>query len=99
MAASSTSIATRWSTEQLAFGQPAQLPMHVLPTELDIAKIFLHEKQKWITETSTIKEQDCIVLYCIVLYSSIYIAPLSSHRQTEALLVQLAPRKETSFKK
>src|SRR6218665_869363 len=35
----------------------------------------------------------------IVLYSSIYIAPLSSHRQTEALLVRLAPRKETSFKK
>ena len=25
-------------------------------------------------------------LYCIVLYSSIYIAPLNSHRQTEALL-------------
>src|SRR6218665_1051914 len=24
-------------------------------------------------------------LYCIVLYSSIYIAPLNSHRQTEAL--------------
>src|SRR6218665_1715781 len=39
------------------------------------------------------------VLYCIVLYSSIYIAPLNSHRQTEALLVRLAPRKETSFKK
>ena len=38
-------------------------------------------------------------LYCIVLYSSIYIAPLNSHRQTEALLVRLAPRKETSFKK
>ena len=37
--------------------------------------------------------------YCIVLYSSIYIAPLNSHRQTEALLVRLAPRKETSFKK
>ena len=35
----------------------------------------------------------------IVLYSSIYIAPLNSHRQTEALLVRLAPRKETSFKK
>src|SRR6218665_1541632 len=32
-------------------------------------------------------------LYCIVLYSSIYIAPLSNHRQTEALLVRLAPRK------
>src|SRR6218665_2839748 len=26
-----------------------------------------------------------IVSYCIVLYSSIYIAPLNSHRQTEAL--------------
>src|SRR6218665_2667478 len=39
------------------------------------------------------------LLYCIVLYSSIYIAPLNSLRQTEALLVQLAPRKETSFKK
>ena len=36
-----------------------------------------------------------IVLYCIVLYSSIYIAPLNSQRQTEALLVRLAPRKET----
>src|SRR6218665_3707800 len=40
-----------------------------------------------------------IVFYCILLYSSIYIAPLNSHRQTEALLVRLAPRKETSFKK
>src|SRR6218665_2727197 len=39
------------------------------------------------------------LLYCIVLYLSIYIAPLNSHGQTEALLVQLAPRKETSFKK
>jgi len=29
------------------------------------------------------------------LYSSIYIAPLNSHGQTEALLVRLAPRKET----
>ena len=35
----------------------------------------------------------------IVLYSSIYIAPLNSHGQKEALLVRLAPRKETSFKK
>src|SRR6218665_2351645 len=34
-----------------------------------------------------------------VLYSSIYIAPLNSHGPTEALLVRLAPRKETSFKK
>src|SRR6218665_367764 len=34
------------------------------------------------------------VCLCIVLYSSIYIAPLNSHRQTEALLVRLAPRKE-----
>src|SRR6218665_460417 len=37
--------------------------------------------------------------YCIVLYSSINIAPINSHGQTEALLVRLAPRKETSFKK
>ncbi len=58
MAASSNSIATRLSTDQLAFGQPAQLPMNVLPTELDIAKSFLHEKQKWIIETSAIKEPD-----------------------------------------
>ena len=36
---------------------------------------------------------------CIVLYSSICMAPLNSHRQTEALVVRLAPRKETSFKK
>ena len=35
----------------------------------------------------------------IVLYSSIYIAPLNSHRQREALVVRLAPRKETSFRK
>ena len=35
--------------------------------------------------------------YCIVLYSSIYIAPLNSHRQTEALLVRLAPRKEKEY--
>src|SRR6218665_3235587 len=30
----------------------------------------------------------CIVLHCIVLYSSIYMATLNSHRQTEALLVR-----------
>jgi len=35
----------------------------------------------------------------IVLYSSIYIAPLNSRAPTEALLVRLVPRKETSFKK
>jgi len=57
MAASSNSIATRLSTDQLAFGHSAQLPMNVhvrrlLPTELDIAKSFLHEKQKWMIETS-----------------------------------------------
>jgi len=40
----------------------------------------------------------CAVLV-IVLYSSIYIAPLNSHGSTETLLVRLAPRKETSFKK
>jgi len=39
------------------------------------------------------------MIYCIVLYSSIDIALLNSHRQTEALLVRLAARKETSFKK
>jgi len=32
------------------------------------------------------------------LYSSIYIAPINSHGQTEGLLVRLAPGKETSFK-
>ena len=32
---------------------------------------------------------------CIVLYCSIYIAPLNSRGQTEALLVRLTPRKET----
>ena len=37
--------------------------------------------------------------YCIVLHLSFYIAPLNSHRQIEALLVRLAPRKETSLKK
>src|SRR6218665_2559521 len=37
------------------------------------------------------------VLYCIQVF--IIIVPLNSHRQTEALLVRLAPRKETSFKK
>src|SRR6218665_1525234 len=26
----------------------------------------------------------CMVLYCIVLYSSIYIAPLNSHKQPQA---------------
>jgi len=38
------------------------------------------------------------LLYCIVLYSRIYMVPLNSHGQTGAL-VRLAPRKETSFKK
>jgi len=40
-----------------------------------------------------------IILYSNVLYSSIYISPLNSRGPTEALLVRLAPRKETSFKK
>ena len=35
----------------------------------------------------------------MVWYSSIYIAPLNSREPTEALLVRLAPRKETSFDK
>jgi len=35
--------------------------------------------------------------YEFVLYLSIYIALLNSHGQTEALLVQLAPRKETTL--
>jgi len=40
----------------------------------------------------------CIVLYCIV-FEYLYSVPLSSHGQAEALLVRLAPRKETSVKK
>jgi len=32
-------------------------------------------------------------MYCIVLHLSIYIVPLNSHGQTEAFLVQLAPKK------
>jgi len=32
-------------------------------------------------------------------YSSIHLAPLNSRGPTEVLLVRLAPRKETSFKK
>src|SRR6218665_1521030 len=39
---------------------------------------------------------ECIYLG-MVWYSSIYIAPLNSRGPTEALLVRLAPRKETSF--
>jgi len=35
----------------------------------------------------------------VVLYSNIYIAPLNSRGPTEALLVRLAPRKETGFQK
>src|SRR6218665_2651223 len=34
-----------------------------------------------------------VCMYCIVLYSSIYIAPHNSRGPTEALLVRLAPRK------
>jgi len=41
----------------------------------------------------TAPEKSCTVYY------SIYIAPHNSHGPTEALLFQLAPRKETSFKK
>src|SRR6218665_1863425 len=37
-------------------------------------------------------------MYCVVLYSSIYIVFLNSHGQTQTLLVRIAPRKETSFK-
>ena len=33
-------------------------------------------------------------MYCIVLCSNIYIAPLNSHGQTEARLVRLGPRKQ-----
>ena len=51
------------------------------------------------TESSIEKRDSRIYIYCIVLYLSIYIAPLNRHGQTEAPLVELAPRKETSFKK
>jgi len=40
-----------------------------------------------------------MVWYGMVWYSSIYIEPLNSRGPTEALLVRLAPRKGTSFKK
>src|SRR6218665_401850 len=46
--------------------------------------IILRLTMKWVCNSCQTK---CTVLYCIVLYSSIYIAPLNSHRQTEALLV------------
>jgi|SRR6218665_1424958 len=71
MAAWSNSIATRLSTDQLAFGHPMQLPMNVLPSELDIAKTFLHEKQKWIIETSAINEPDNSFIAEIVVVSQV----------------------------
>ncbi|CAI5783275.1 Hypothetical predicted protein [Podarcis lilfordi] len=65
--AASPSIATRISTDQLAFGQPADLPVSVLPTELDIARCFLHEKQKWMIENSAKKEPDNSIIAEIVV--------------------------------
>ena len=44
-------------------------------------------------------ELDLLTWYGMVWYSSIYLAPLNSRGPTEALLVRLAPRKETSFEK
>ena len=54
-----------------------------------------YQNNQWIDRQQDVSRYQ---LFCIVLYSSIYIAPLNSRAQTEALLVRLAPRKE-SFKK
>ena len=82
--------------------ETSKRPAPALP-EGDEGKDMDHEKrrekvQTLIRDFKTEGLQNCRN-YCIVFYSSIYIAPLNSHRQTEALLVRLAPRKETSFKK
>ena len=63
----------------------------------------IHQLTKLLAVERMLKEQvrRLIVgskLYCIVLYSSIYVATLNSRGQTEALLVQLVRIKETSFK-
>ena len=57
---------------------------------ISLQSFHMHLNHKWEICASPVN--------CIALYLSIYIAPLNSHRQREALLVQLAPRKETSFK-
>ena len=66
------------------------LAMH-LPVRLLIVKHFFVKhffvKQVLYLEGFNCKAFIHQVLYCIVLYSSIYIAPLNSHRQTEALKV------------
>ena len=49
-------ISTRMTTDQLAFGQPAELSVNILPTELNIATSFLYELQNWMIETSAKEE-------------------------------------------
>jgi len=68
------------------------------PTQLDVGVHYLLTEKValWGVAVGISALSECI---WETLYSSIYIAPLNSHRQTEALLVRLAPRKETSFKK
>ena len=38
-------LATRTATEDMTFGQPADLPLISLPTELDVGKCFMFQKQ------------------------------------------------------
>src|SRR6218665_3396294 len=88
----------RWNTSIRAKAQDTRVTRantnswetHLVRKRRDIG--LLRALSLWIMMTMMMM----IVLY---MYSSIYIAPLNSHRQTEALLVRLAPRKETSFKK
>ena len=64
------------------------LAITLMPT-LDFKNV-CHVIQKLPEKSSSLKSGFSVnrcCLYCIVLYSSIYIAPLNSHGQTEALLV------------
>ena len=51
-------LSTKQSTDQLALGQPADLPMNMLLMQLDIAKCLMYEKQQWMIGYKAAKEPD-----------------------------------------
>jgi len=84
------------STAQATSLPPVYLSLHFECRFSNMQRVYTYTLQSIrCTHMSVTSTQPTV----IVLYSSIYIAPHNSHGQTEAFLVRLAPRKETSFKK
>jgi len=88
-----------WRPNSLSYPIPLPLLCHHTSSIITDCKPTLSPQLDFPDFDLAPKREAWLLQTWFVLYSSIYIAPLNSHRQTEALLVRLAPRKETSFKK